>query len=85
MRINKFLAENGIASRRHADEMVAAGRVKINGETVKLEGEIYFYNIANRNEEGYEGCNMEIEYTYDIDIPEWKDVKETFKRTEQIW
>lgn len=59
--------------------------VKINGETLKLEGEIYFYNIANRNEEGYEGCNMEIEYTYDIDIPEWKDVKETFKRTEQIW
>ena len=59
--------------------------VKINGETVKLEGEIYFYNIANRDEEGYEGCNMEIEYTYDIDIPEWKDVKETFKRTEQIW
>ena len=36
MRINKFLAENGIASRRHADEMVAAGRVKINGETASL-------------------------------------------------
>lgn len=31
MRINKFLAEQGIASRRRADEMIAAGRVKING------------------------------------------------------
>jgi pseudouridine synthase len=31
MRINKFLAENGIASRRHADEMIAQNRVKING------------------------------------------------------
>lgn len=40
MRINKFLAENGIASRRHADEMVAAGRVKINGETASLGADV---------------------------------------------
>ena len=32
MRINKFLADNGIASRRHADEMILSGRVKINDE-----------------------------------------------------
>ena len=31
MRINKYLAEKGIASRRRADELVVAGRVKING------------------------------------------------------
>lgn len=36
MRINKFLAEKGIASRRHADEMISAGRVKINGVTATL-------------------------------------------------
>lgn len=36
MRINKFLAEKGIASRRHADEMIANGRVKINGQTATL-------------------------------------------------
>ena len=36
MRINKFLAEKGIASRRHADEMVSAGRVKINGTVATL-------------------------------------------------
>lgn len=36
MRINKFLAENGIASRRHADGMVSAGRVKINGRVAVL-------------------------------------------------
>lgn len=36
MRINKFLAENGIASRRHADVMVSAGRVKINGRVAVL-------------------------------------------------
>ena len=36
MRINKFLAEKGIASRRHADEMISAGRIKINGEIATL-------------------------------------------------
>lgn len=36
MRINKFLAEKGIASRRHADEMISAGRVKVNGEIATL-------------------------------------------------
>ena len=36
MRINKFLAEKGIASRRHADEIIAAGRVQLNGEFATL-------------------------------------------------
>ena len=36
MRINKFLAEKGIASRRHADEMIAQGCVYINGNVATL-------------------------------------------------
>ncbi len=36
MRINKFLADKGIASRRHADEMIQAGRVTINGVLATL-------------------------------------------------
>ena len=32
MRINKFLAETGIVSRRGADKWVEEGRVTINGE-----------------------------------------------------
>lgn len=36
MRINKFLAESGVASRRHADEMISAGRVQINGQIASL-------------------------------------------------
>ncbi len=31
IRINKFLAEQGIASRRGADELIASGRVRVNG------------------------------------------------------
>ena len=40
MRINKFLADKGIASRRHADEMVAKGRVKINGVVATLGADV---------------------------------------------
>ncbi len=36
MRINKFLADMGIASRRHADEMITACRVTVNGEIATL-------------------------------------------------
>lgn len=36
MRINKYLAEQGVASRRHADELIAAGKVSVNGKTATL-------------------------------------------------
>lgn len=36
MRINKFLAEMGIASRRHADQMIENCRVTVNGEIATL-------------------------------------------------
>lgn len=40
MRINKFLADRGIASRRHADEMISAGRIRINGQQATLGANI---------------------------------------------
>lgn len=40
MRINKFLAEQGIASRRGSDELVASGRVTINGKPAKAGDEV---------------------------------------------
>lgn len=36
MRLNKFLANAGIASRRGADKLIEKGRIKINGATAKL-------------------------------------------------
>lgn len=38
IRINKFLSASGIASRRKADELVTAGRVKVNGKIVRELG-----------------------------------------------
>jgi 23S rRNA pseudouridine2605 synthase len=36
VRLNSFLARAGIASRRRADELIKAGRVRVNGEPGKL-------------------------------------------------
>src|SRR4030095_880864 len=34
VRLNKFIASNGISSRRKVDEMILQGRVTVNGNTV---------------------------------------------------
>lgn len=38
IRLNKFIASNGISSRRKIDEMIEQGRVTINGHTIKELG-----------------------------------------------
>ncbi|GAC1646008.1 MAG: pseudouridine synthase [Ktedonobacteraceae bacterium] len=37
-RLARFLAHAGVASRRHAEELIAAGRVQVNGVTVSVPG-----------------------------------------------
>ena len=36
MRLQKFLARAGVASRRHAEELIVAGRVMVNGQPAEL-------------------------------------------------
>src|SRR4051812_36654197 len=36
MRLNAYLARSGVASRRKADELIKAGRVRVNGEPGEL-------------------------------------------------
>ena len=38
MRLQKYLAECGVASRRHAEDMITQGLVQINGITVREMG-----------------------------------------------
>jgi len=40
LRLNAFLARAGVASRRGADELIKAGRVKVNGKTGQLNDEV---------------------------------------------
>ena len=36
IRLQKFLSEAGVASRRKAEEMIRAGRVKVNGAVAQI-------------------------------------------------
>ena len=38
IRLNKFLAQAGVASRREVDKMIAEGKIKVNGKVVKALG-----------------------------------------------
>ncbi len=40
MRINRYLAASGVASRRECDKLIADGKVKINGKTAVLGAEV---------------------------------------------
>lgn len=40
MRLNAFLARAGVASRRNADELIKAGRVRVNGQAGQLNSEV---------------------------------------------
>lgn len=39
-RLNKFLAQSGVASRRAADELIVAGKVRVNGKLVRTLGSL---------------------------------------------
>ncbi|MDX5474938.1 MAG: 23S rRNA pseudouridine(2604) synthase RluF [Bacillaceae bacterium] len=40
MRLNKFISESGVASRRGADRMIEEGRVRINGKVAKVGDQV---------------------------------------------
>ena len=44
-RLNKYLAESGVASRRQADNIISEGKVKVNGQVVNTMG--YMVNEQN--------------------------------------
>jgi pseudouridine synthase len=53
MRLQKFLAQAGVASRRHAEEMMAAGLIRVNGQPAtqmgqRIDTERDFVKVAGR-------------------------------------
>lgn len=40
MRINQYLAKQGVASRREADKLITAGKVKLNGKVAVLGDQV---------------------------------------------
>lgn len=57
IRLNKFLANSGICSRRNADLLIASGKIKVNGEVVTTMGT----EITRQDIVEYNGKRVEIE------------------------
>ncbi|NDD60457.1 MAG: MFS transporter, partial [Actinobacteria bacterium] len=38
LRLSKFLSESGIASRRKAEDLIASGRVSVDGKVIREQG-----------------------------------------------
>ena len=46
LRLNKFIAQSGLCSRRDADELIASGKVKVNGQVVDEAG----FKVSSKDE-----------------------------------
>ncbi len=63
IRLQKFLAENGIASRRKCEEFIVQGKVKVNGKVAELGTKIK-PNVDKVEYNGKEIVNEKKEYIY---------------------
>lgn len=54
IRLNKFIANAGICSRREADKLIASGEVKVNGKTVTELG----YKVKKQDMVNYKGKDI---------------------------
>jgi len=66
IRLQKFLADNGIASRRKCEELILQGRVRVNGEEINTLGTKIDPNKDIIEYNGKEIKNSKKEYTYII-------------------
>lgn len=57
MRLQKYMAKSGVASRRKSEEIIAAGRVKVNGSIVKEMG----YLVKNSDVVKVDGKTISLE------------------------
>jgi len=64
IRLQKFLADNGIASRRKCEELILQGRVRVNGKQINTLGMKINPNKDIVEYNGKEIKNSKKEYTY---------------------
>lgn len=62
MRLNRFLALRGVATRREADEMIATGRVFLNGKVAELGARVMHPDEDIEVHEGRFRENKELQY-----------------------
>ncbi len=95
MRLNKFIAQSGICSRRKADEMIATGQVKVNNKTIKELGVIIDENkdkvmindkeIKPEEQKTYLIINKPVGYISSSKTWQGRSVLELIKTTERVY
>jgi 23S rRNA pseudouridine2605 synthase len=63
MRINRFMAQAGVAARRKCDELISAGKVKVNGEVIDKLG-LMIDEERDHVEVNGKSLNRVLEFTY---------------------
>ena len=63
IRLQKFLADNGIASRRKCEELILQGKVKVNGIVAELGTKVK-QDVDKIEYNGKQIVNQKKEYTY---------------------
>jgi 23S rRNA pseudouridine2605 synthase len=69
VRLNKYIAHAGVASRRGADELIKEGRVKVNGEVVTEMG----YKVKLKDDVEFDGKSLSLERKYYLLLNKPKD------------
>ena len=77
VRLNKYIANSGVCSRREADELIKAGAVKVNGKVVTEMG----LKVSATDQVSYEGKNMRPEKQVYVLLNKPKDFITTVKDT----
>ena len=75
VRLNKYIAHAGVASRRAADELIKEGRVKVNGTVVKEMG----HKVKTKDKIEFDGKLLSLEKKYYILLNKPKDYITTVK------
>ncbi len=75
VRLNKYLAHAGVASRRAADELIKEGRVRVNGEVVREMG----HKVKVKDKVEFDGKLLSLERKYYILLNKPKDYITTVK------
>lgn len=69
VRLNKYLAHAGVASRRAADELIKEGRVKVNGDVIKEMG----HKVKVKDKVEFDGKLLSLEKKYYLLLNKPKD------------
>ncbi len=75
LRLNKFLSNSGICSRREADELIKSGEISVNGEIIRELG----IKVSPKDDIRYKGKKVDREKKVYILLNKPKDVVTTVK------